>query len=122
VPEDVIEQIEGCNTPWCWIAGRLLRRGLERWKGPVSPPDAAAVGVAIAPEIAQAEMCSVVVETLGRHTRGMTVVDRRRSRGDLVGEAPNTSVVEHIDTGRHVRLITDTLVGGEHALDSHPKE
>jgi hypothetical protein len=77
------------NTPCCWMADRLPRRALERWKGPVSRPDAS-VGVALAPDIAWAQMYSVVVE--------------------------------RIDSARYLRLITDTLIGGEHTVDTHPKE
>jgi hypothetical protein len=31
-------------------------------------------------------------------------------------------VVERIDSARYLRLITDTLIGGEHTVDTHPKE
>ncbi len=106
-----VEKIEANESPWCWMAGRLLRRGLEHWKGPVSPPDAAAMGVAIDPTIAQGQMHHVAVETKGQYTRGMTVVDRRKWRAKLVGEKANVNVVTHIDTPKYRHLFLSTLLG-----------
>jgi inosine-uridine nucleoside N-ribohydrolase len=106
--EDV-EQLEASDQPWCWMIGKLMRARLERWKGPISPPDVAAMGVAIDPTIATGQDYSVVIETKGEHTRGMTVVDQRRWRGMLDIE-PNVHVVEEINTARYRELFLSTLL------------
>ena len=87
-----------------------MRSRLERWKGPISPPDVAAMGVAIDPTIAVGQDYAVVIETKGEHTRGMTVVDRRRWR-NMLGIEPNVHVVEEMDTSRYRELFVSTLLG-----------
>jgi inosine-uridine nucleoside N-ribohydrolase len=115
ITAEQVAPIEACQTPWCWLVGRLLRRGLERWQGPVSPPDLTAMAVALDPSIAQAQMYYVAVETKGEHTRGMTVADRRRWRSDLVSRQANVNVVERIDTQRYRELVIRTFVNdGRH--------
>jgi inosine-uridine nucleoside N-ribohydrolase len=106
--EENVEQIEGSDSPWCSMIGRLLRSRLKRWNGPISPPDPAAMAVAIDPSVAQGKDYHVVIETRGEHTRGMTVVDRRRW-GHKDSE-PNVHVVEEIDTERYRKLSLDTLL------------
>ena len=108
--EKEVQQLEASDSPWCSMIARLMRKRLERWKGPTSPPDVAAMGVAIDPTIAESQMYNVAVETKGEHTRGMTVVDRRRWRGRMVGQEPNVNVVERIDTARFRQLFLDTLL------------
>ena len=109
--EEEVKQLESSDAPWCWMIGRLLRQRLETWQGPVSPPDPAAVGVAIDATIAKAEMLHVAIETKGEHTRGMTVVDRRRWRGKRAGTAsPNVNVVMSINTARYRQLVLETLL------------
>jgi len=71
-------------------------------------PDAAAVAVAVEPGVVTASArLPVAVETAGRLTRGMTVVDRRR------GAAPEllTTVVWSIDHARFVDLLVSSLSG-----------
>ncbi len=111
IDASVIERIERGSAPWCKMAGALLRHGLERWKGPVSPPDAAAMAVAIEPSTATSKEYPVMVETRGQYTRGMTVVDRRRWRGESTAAQPNVHVVETIDTSRYHQFVLDTLLG-----------
>jgi len=108
--EKEVQQLETSASPWCSMIARLMRKRLERWKGPTSPPDVAAMGVAIDPTIAESQMYSVAVETKGDYTRGMTVVDRRRWRGRMVGQEPNVDVVERIDTARFRQLFLHTLL------------
>ena len=106
-----VEQLEKTDTPWCWLAGRLLRKRLDRWHGPLSPCDVAAMGVAIDPTIAEAEMYHVAVELEGIHTRGMTVVDRRTWHANLKNAMPpNVNVVIQIDTQRYRNLFKSTLL------------
>ena len=108
--EDDIAAIEQSSAPWCQMAARLLRWQLSRrWASKISPPDLAAMAVAIDPDIAQSEMYHVAIETQGRHTRGMTVVDRRpfrRLREEL--PAPNVNTVTSIDNERFRRLVVST--------------
>ncbi len=104
-----VEQLEQADTLWCRMAGRLLRTRLTRWKDPTTPPDLAAVGIAIDRTIAASQMYHVTIETHGKHTRGMTVVDRRPYRhlhGDDVD--PNCDVVTSMDNQRYRQLVLDT--------------
>ena len=67
-------------------------------------PDAAAVAVALDPSVVTRLSRHVVgVETSGRLTRGMTVVDHRR------GGSPNATVVWSIDHDRFVRGLAGAL-------------
>lgn len=114
--EDV-DQMEAAGTSWCWMVGRLLRKRLtimaERFgeMRPTTPPDLAAMGVAIDPTIGEATLYPVTVETGGRYTRGMTVVDRREHRWGIGADAtPNVNVVTAIDNDRYRKLVLDTLL------------
>jgi inosine-uridine nucleoside N-ribohydrolase len=114
--EDV-EELEKSETPWCKLASRLLRRQLEMWKAwsgeytPATPPDMAAMGVAIDPSIAHSEMRLVTIECRGEHTRGMTVVDNRMRGKSIEGrEKPNTNVTFTIDNIRYRKLVVGTLM------------
>lgn len=103
------------SLPWCWMAGRLLRMRLLRMAEmigrpvPTTPPDLAAMGVAIDDSIAESTKYHVAIETKGEHTRGMTVVDQRDFR-HWRDEAPpeNVNVVTGIDNARYRRLVLDT--------------
>ncbi len=68
--------------------------------------DPLSAGVCIHPEIAKCEKLFVDVETDGRFTRGMTVVD---SRPAPAGE-PNVSVAVEVDSQRFVSEMMDALV------------
>lgn len=107
--EDV-EQLESSDSAWCSMASRLMRSRLERWKGPVRPPDVAAMAVAIDATIAEGQDYAVAIETKGQHTRGMTVVDRRHWR-EMLGSEANVHVVEEIDTSRYRKLFVRTMLG-----------
>lgn len=108
--ESDIAAIEQSGAPWCQMAARLARWQMgRRWAAKISPPDLAAMAVAIDPSIAQSEMYHVAIETQGRHTRGMTVVDRRPFRRLREGlPEPNVNTVTAIDNLRFRRLVTDT--------------
>lgn len=116
--EAEVAKIEACSSPWCWAMGRLLRQNLIRWAQfsgqpqPISPPDLAAVAVALEPELATSEKLHVAIETRGEHTRGMTLVDWRRLR-HLMPNAmpPNVDVVTTINTARFQALVLGTLLG-----------
>jgi inosine-uridine nucleoside N-ribohydrolase len=118
IESEDVEQFERTDTPWCWLAGQLLRMRLNRWKQltgqqvPTHPPDLAAMGIAIDRTIATSQMYSVAIETQGKHTRGMTVVDSRPYR-HLFRDPPepNCDVVTSIDNQRYRRLVLDTFCG-----------
>ncbi len=115
--EDV-SQIEASSAAWCQMGAALLRYQLERWKTfvgkemPTFPPDMTAMGIAIDPSLANAEMLHVDIETGGVHTRGMTVVDRRAMRGIFrAAPEPNINVVWTLDNARYRKLVLDTYLG-----------
>jgi inosine-uridine nucleoside N-ribohydrolase len=117
IPAEDVEQLQGSDSPWCSMAASLLSWQLGRFetftgtKRPATPPDLAAVGVAIDPTIAQSEMHPVAVECRGEHTRGMTVVDTRWYARLLPGAtSPNVDVVTTIDNQRYRKLVLDTLL------------
>ncbi len=107
-----VDLLESAGTPWCSMFAQLLRPWLERWPRPhISLCDPAAVAVAIDRSVADIELLPVAVETKGRHTRGMTVVDFRHGRGHKLGILePNVDVVLGFDSERFRRLVLDTLL------------
>lgn len=107
-PEDA-QKLESSPNPWCWLASKLLNWELGRWRGPITPYDLAAMAVAIAQSIADSNLYHVAIETRGEHTRGMTVVDRRRWRIRDVS-APNIHVVTAIDSAKFHQLVMDTYL------------
>ncbi len=111
--ETEVEQLETSPSPWCQMASRLLRWYLSKRPSPVSPCDPAAMAVALDPSIAVSEPCHVVIETEGKHTRGMTLVDRRpRLLGGQIRAPANVDVVLEIDTAGYRELFIKTLLTG----------
>jgi inosine-uridine nucleoside N-ribohydrolase len=109
--EDV-GRLEAAGTSWCTMAAQLLRPWLERWPHPwLSLCDPAAVAVAIDPSVAETELLPVMIETQGRHTRGMTVVDQRRGHGHALGRhEPNVNVVLRFRPEAFRKLVMDTFL------------
>lgn len=114
-PEDVA-QLEKSDKPWCKMQSRLLRHHLEKYSmlmgepRPATPPDMAAVGVAIDPSLAtEARLLPVAIELNGTLTRGMTVLDRRRFHRDD-NPVPNVTVVFRMDNQRYRKLVLDTML------------
>lgn len=112
IEADDVPYLENTDSPWGKMAGKLLRRSLERWNRPrLSMCDPAAVGVAIDPSIAEIQRLPVGIETRGEYTRGMTVVDLRFGRGHKLGMMePNVDVVMSINPERFRRLYMDTML------------
>ena len=115
MPEDV-DRLVASPAPWAKMCGDLLRWQEARFKSfgldrPEVMYDPAATAVAIDPTVAEARMMHVEIETQGKLTRGMTVVDRRWFR-DILPDAPkpNVNVVTHIDNQRYRRVFLDTLL------------
>jgi len=98
------------------MIGTLLRARLNTWSRisgeirPTTPPDLAAMAIAIDPSIAELTPYYVVVETAGTHTRGMTLADWRRY--SFTGELhePNVTVTTAIDNDRYRDLVLSTLL------------
>lgn len=113
-PEDV-KKLKASPQPWCQMAAKLLDFTHNRYQQatgrvhPASPPDLAAMAVALDPNLATSELLHVTVETRGIYTRGMTVVDRRPFRGVFrPSPEPNINVVWSIDDERYRQLVLDT--------------
>lgn len=109
--------LEASDNSWCKMGASLLRYQLNRWQKyvgtemPTTPPDLTAMGIAIDPTLAKAEMLHVTVETGGVYTRGMTVVDRRQFRGVFrPAPEPNINVVWTLDNTRYRKLVLDTYL------------
>ena len=117
ITSEDVDQLEAKQTPWCQMIGRLLRHRLIAWGKitgeirPTTPPDLAAMGIAIDPTLGDATLYHVAIETDGTHTRGMTLADRRGYR-HLIDDAPasNVNVVTHIDNDRYRKLVLETLL------------
>ncbi len=117
ITSDDTAQLEAQETPWCQMIGRLLRQRLTKWAEitgelrPTTPPDLAAMGIAIDPTLGDATLYHVAIETDGTHTRGMTLADRRGYRRLIEGAPePNVNVVTRMDNDRYRRLVLDTLL------------
>ncbi|MEI6289271.1 MAG: nucleoside hydrolase [Chloroflexota bacterium] len=112
-----VEKLEKSTHPWCQMAAKILRSNLVRSKKatgqdlPTTPPDLAALAVALDPTLGTGEMLNVNVETAGTLTRGMTVVDRRPFRGVYrPAPEPNMKVIWTIDEDRYRKLVLDTML------------
>jgi inosine-uridine nucleoside N-ribohydrolase len=70
--------------------------------------DPLAVGVAIDPSLVLTESLSVVVETEGRFTSGMSLADRR-DRRDQSAFPPNIDVCLNVDTERFFKLFYELI-------------
>ena len=115
-PEDV-EKFEAAGTTWCDMIGTLLRARLNTLSRisdeirPTTPPDLAAMAIAIDPTIAELTPYYVVVEIVGTHTRGMTLVDRREYFfHEEDRHEPNVKVTTGIDNDRYRKLVLSTLL------------
>ena len=68
----------------------------------IDQPDPLTMAIAIDPEVAvEADERYIAVETLGKHTRGMTVVDKR----NLTGNPPNAKVVLAANRDRFLQML-----------------
>lgn len=107
-----VDSLERAGTPWCQMSAQLLRPWLQRWpRAKISLCDPAAVAAAIDPSVAEIELLPVVVETSGRFTRGMTVIDFRRGRGHKLGiREPNIDVVLRFHTEQFRDLVMNTYL------------
>jgi purine nucleosidase len=97
VTPPVMERIAAVGTPLAATVVELLRFYGRRYVPPEGPPlhDPCAVARVADPALVGCREAFVAVETRGRWTRGMTVVDF----AGRLGHAPNASVATTLDVG-----------------------
>jgi purine nucleosidase len=107
VTPDVMERIAAIGTPLAATVIDLLRFYGRRYTPPDGPPmhDPCAVARVIDPGLVACRDAFTAVETLGRWTRGMTVVDF----AGRLGHPPNTSVATNLDVPAFWSLLLDAL-------------
>lgn len=106
-----VEALRGLATPagdfvanlFDYIHGRMADLMGERTSALHDP---CAVLAVTHPELFEFEASSVVVELDGRHTRGMTLVDRRTTRRR---KDPNVEVAYSIDSERAMQLVMSSI-------------
>lgn len=100
------------RSPLARFIEDFTRHGLDfaeaREDGGIILHDPLAVGVALDPTLATFEALRVSVECEGRHTRGLSLADRRPGRG-RGSEPPNCRVATDIDAARFLALFLDRL-------------
>jgi len=103
----VLERIAAVGTPLTAVVTELLRFYGRRHTPPDGPPlhDPCAVARVIDPALVACRDAFVAVETQGRWTRGMTVVDF----AGRLGHAPNASVATTLDAAGFWDLLVDAL-------------
>jgi inosine-uridine nucleoside N-ribohydrolase len=104
------EEINGLGTRRSRLVADLCRGFIERFEG-VNLHDPLAVAAVVDPSIVETRKCKVGVETEGRLTRGMTVVDRRH-RMIVSGKEANVEVCVSVDSERFLAMFEDRVVHG----------
>jgi purine nucleosidase len=107
---DVVERIRALGTPaseavaaWMDFFGSTYQRIYGEFAPPVHDP--CTVALLIDPEVMTTQECFVAVETEGRWTRGMTVVDLH----GRLGREPNARVAMELDEARFWDLVIGAL-------------
>jgi len=104
------KEIEATGTRRSSLMADLCRPLVER-KGSVSLHDPLTVASVIDPRLVETERVAVEVETRGEATRGMTLVDRRRThRGE--SKETNVKACVSVDGARFLDLIFERVVRG----------
>jgi len=103
-------EIEATGTRRSSFVADLCSPLVER-KGSVSLHDPLAVAAVIDPTLIGTEMVHVEVETRGEVTRGMTLVDQRRTHREDSKDA-NVEVCVSVDGPRFLDMIYERVVGG----------
>jgi inosine-uridine nucleoside N-ribohydrolase len=93
------------ENPRAKLVGDLCR-GIVEWGDGISLHDPMALIYLLKPEYFHTLDYYVDVETQGILTRGMTVIDRRRSRKS------NAKVVTHVDSDKFLSFFRDRVIGG----------
>ena len=107
VTQDVMDRIAAVGSPLAGVVADLLAFYGRRYTMPDGPPlhDPCAVARVVEPEVVRCRDGFVAVETQGRWTRGMTVVDF----AGRLGRHPNASVTTTLDVPRFWDLVLDAL-------------
>jgi inosine-uridine nucleoside N-ribohydrolase len=108
--EAKFKEIEGMGTKRASFVVDLCRHLIERYGG-VSLHDPLAVAAVIDPSLVETERVVVEVETKGEMTRGMTLVDRRRTHRVESTDA-NVKACVSVDSARFLDLIFERVVQG----------
>ena len=103
-------EIEAKGTKRASFVADLCRSLVARYGG-MSLHDPLAVAAVIDPSLVETEKVAVEVETMGDITRGMTLVDRRRSYRGEPKEA-NVEACVSVDSVRFLGLINERVVKG----------
>lgn len=104
---DMFREIEALGTGRSRLVADLCRGIVERLNG-FSLHDPMAVAYLVDPTMFKTQRCRVDVETCGKLTRGMTVVERRHGR---IVEG-NVEVIVEVDAERFHRLIMERVAEG----------
>jgi inosine-uridine nucleoside N-ribohydrolase len=105
------KEIDAMGTKRASFVADLCRHLIDRYGG-VSLHDPLAVAAVIDPSLVETERIAVEVETMGEVTRGMTLVDRRRSHRGKSKEA-NVEVCVSVDSVRFLNMISERVVRGQ---------
>ncbi len=107
---DMYEEIVNLGTARSRLVSSLCGGSIERFGG-FSLHDPMAVALAADPSLAATESYIVGVETMGALTRGMTVVDRRRThRSEALGSRADICV--SVDGSRFREMFMERVVHG----------
>ena len=104
------KEIDAMKTGRASFVADLCRNLVTRYGG-MSLHDPLAVAAVIDPSLVETEKVAVEVETMGDVTRGMTLVDRRRSYRGEPKEA-NVEACVYVDSARFLGLIIERVVKG----------
>jgi purine nucleosidase len=105
------KEIDAMGTKRASFVADLCRHLIDRYGG-VSLHDPLAVAAVIDPSLIETERVAVEVETRGEVTRGMTLVDRRRSHRGESKEA-NVEACVSVDSIRFLDMISERVVRGQ---------
>ena len=108
--EAKFKEIEAMGTKRALFVADLCRHLIERYGG-VSLHDPLAIAAVIDPSLVETERVAVEVETRGEVTRGMTLVDRRRTHREEPEDA-NVEACVSVDGARFLDLIFERVVKG----------
>lgn len=108
--KEMFEEIEGLRTRRSHLVADLCR-GLVRRFGGFSLHDPLAVATVAESNLAKTERFKVDIETVGKATRGMTVVERRHRLRVREPEA-NVDVCTSVDSRRFHEIFMDRVIRG----------
>jgi inosine-uridine nucleoside N-ribohydrolase len=124
VTSDRIDQVGAMDAPFTDMIADLMRFFSKNYISRHDQISGAALHDPLAvmavthPNLFQAVDRHVTVETIGRHTAGMTVIDRR----DISDrEPPNVHVLERVDDAAAWQIVVDSLLAANARSTSPPR-